>query len=192
MAAPPGTTPLPACAGNTPRLCAWIRAAPVFCWPAPSRASSAAKTAENPGGSPAPPAFQVLHIEQSPHDACYWLASTEGGGLFDSTDCGVSFREQRQPGSGPQPLRHRLRSGIPESHCRGRLGSRRGDHRGPRQDLAAPQLRASRDRPSGVWPSIPPSPAASTPACTKTPSMFPRTTAEPGRKTASRAAPSSA
>ena len=35
--------------------------------------------------------YQVLHIEQSPHDACYWLAATQGGGLFASTDCGVTF-----------------------------------------------------------------------------------------------------
>src|ERR1019366_4864 len=31
--------------------------------------------------------FQVLRIEQSPHDACYWMAATQGGGLFVSTDC---------------------------------------------------------------------------------------------------------
>ena len=35
--------------------------------------------------------YQVLHIEQSPHDPCYWLAATQGGGLFASTDCGVTF-----------------------------------------------------------------------------------------------------
>jgi photosystem II stability/assembly factor-like uncharacterized protein len=35
--------------------------------------------------------YQVLRIEQSPHDACYWMAATQGGGLFVSTDCGVSF-----------------------------------------------------------------------------------------------------
>ncbi|HXB68157.1 MAG TPA: hypothetical protein VNY05_07930 [Candidatus Acidoferrales bacterium] len=35
--------------------------------------------------------YQVLHIEQSPHDPCYWLAATQGGGLFVSTDCGVTF-----------------------------------------------------------------------------------------------------
>ena len=34
---------------------------------------------------------QVLHVEQSPHDACYWLATTQGGGLFESTDCGLTF-----------------------------------------------------------------------------------------------------
>ena len=26
--------------------------------------------------------YQVLHIEQSPHDPCFWLAATQGGGLF--------------------------------------------------------------------------------------------------------------
>src|SRR5262249_21500307 len=35
--------------------------------------------------------YQVLHIEQSPHRPCYWLAATQGGGLFVSTDCGVTF-----------------------------------------------------------------------------------------------------
>jgi photosystem II stability/assembly factor-like uncharacterized protein len=35
--------------------------------------------------------YQVLHIEQSPHDPCHWLAATQGGGLFASTDCGVGF-----------------------------------------------------------------------------------------------------
>jgi hypothetical protein len=35
--------------------------------------------------------YQALHIEQSPHDPCHWLAATQGGGLFVSTDCGVSF-----------------------------------------------------------------------------------------------------
>ena len=44
--------------------------------------------------------IQVLHIEQSPHDACYWLASTEGAGLFDSTDCGVSFESNGNLGVG--------------------------------------------------------------------------------------------
>jgi len=44
--------------------------------------------------------IQVLHIEQSPHDACYWLASTEGRGLFDSSDCGVSFESNSSLGVG--------------------------------------------------------------------------------------------
>ena len=35
--------------------------------------------------------YQVLHVEQSPHHPCFWLAATQGGGLFASTDCGVSF-----------------------------------------------------------------------------------------------------
>ena len=34
---------------------------------------------------------QILRIEQSPHDACFWLASTQGAGLFASHDCGVTF-----------------------------------------------------------------------------------------------------
>jgi photosystem II stability/assembly factor-like uncharacterized protein len=35
--------------------------------------------------------YQVLHIEQSPHNPCHWLAATQGGGLFVSTDCGTTF-----------------------------------------------------------------------------------------------------
>jgi photosystem II stability/assembly factor-like uncharacterized protein len=35
--------------------------------------------------------FQIMHIEQSPQDACFWLATTQGGGLFASRDCGKSF-----------------------------------------------------------------------------------------------------
>jgi hypothetical protein len=35
--------------------------------------------------------WQVLHVEQSPHDPCFWLAATQGGGLFRSTDCGATF-----------------------------------------------------------------------------------------------------
>jgi photosystem II stability/assembly factor-like uncharacterized protein len=44
--------------------------------------------------------FQVLHVEQSPHDACYWLAATQGGGLFASSDCGVSFESNGNLGVG--------------------------------------------------------------------------------------------
>lgn len=35
--------------------------------------------------------FQILHVEQSPHDACFWLAATQQGGLFASRDCGRTF-----------------------------------------------------------------------------------------------------
>jgi hypothetical protein len=44
--------------------------------------------------------FQILHIEQSPHDACYWLAATQGGGLFASRDCGRSFEASGNIGAG--------------------------------------------------------------------------------------------
>jgi photosystem II stability/assembly factor-like uncharacterized protein len=44
--------------------------------------------------------FQVLHVEQSPHDACYWLASTEQGGLFASIDCGATFESNGNLGVG--------------------------------------------------------------------------------------------
>jgi photosystem II stability/assembly factor-like uncharacterized protein len=35
--------------------------------------------------------LQVTRVEQSPHDPCHWLAGTQGGGLFASTDCAVTF-----------------------------------------------------------------------------------------------------
>ena len=35
--------------------------------------------------------FQIMHIDQSPHDPCFWLAATQKGGLFASRDCGRSF-----------------------------------------------------------------------------------------------------
>jgi photosystem II stability/assembly factor-like uncharacterized protein len=44
--------------------------------------------------------YQVMHVEQSPHNPCYWLASTQGGGLFVSTDCGVSFESNGNLGVG--------------------------------------------------------------------------------------------
>jgi len=44
--------------------------------------------------------LQALHIEQSPHDPCFWLAGTEGGGLFASTDCGASFESAGNLGVG--------------------------------------------------------------------------------------------
>jgi photosystem II stability/assembly factor-like uncharacterized protein len=44
--------------------------------------------------------IQVLRIEQSPHDPCFWLASTEGSGLFASTDCGVTFEGHGNLGVG--------------------------------------------------------------------------------------------
>ena len=44
--------------------------------------------------------YQVLYIEQSPHNSCHWLAITQGGGLFASTDCGVSFESNGNLGVG--------------------------------------------------------------------------------------------
>jgi photosystem II stability/assembly factor-like uncharacterized protein len=44
--------------------------------------------------------YQVLRIEQSPHDPCFWLASTQGGGLFVSSDCGVTFESNGNLGAG--------------------------------------------------------------------------------------------
>jgi photosystem II stability/assembly factor-like uncharacterized protein len=44
--------------------------------------------------------IQVLHIEQSPHESCFWLASTEGSGLFASRDCGATFESAGNLGVG--------------------------------------------------------------------------------------------
>jgi photosystem II stability/assembly factor-like uncharacterized protein len=35
--------------------------------------------------------FQILRVEPSPHDSCFWLATTQQGGLFASNDCGRTF-----------------------------------------------------------------------------------------------------
>ena len=44
--------------------------------------------------------FQILRIEQSPHNACDWLATTQGGGLFASHDCAKSFENSGRIGVG--------------------------------------------------------------------------------------------
>ncbi|MCW5982623.1 MAG: hypothetical protein KIT09_31335 [Bryobacteraceae bacterium] len=42
--------------------------------------------------------WQLLHIAQSPHDACHWMAATQGGGLFASRDCGRTFENAGEIG----------------------------------------------------------------------------------------------
>lgn len=44
--------------------------------------------------------YQVLHVEQSTYDACFWMAGTQGGGLFTSTDCGATFESSGNLGVG--------------------------------------------------------------------------------------------
>jgi photosystem II stability/assembly factor-like uncharacterized protein len=44
--------------------------------------------------------FQVTRIEQSPHDSCDWLATTQKGGLFGSHDCGKTFENVGRAGVG--------------------------------------------------------------------------------------------
>ena len=44
--------------------------------------------------------FQILRIEQSPHHACEWLATTQGGGLFASHDCAKTFENSGRIGVG--------------------------------------------------------------------------------------------
>jgi photosystem II stability/assembly factor-like uncharacterized protein len=51
------------------------------------RTEDAGKTWRLAGAS----GFQIMNIEQSPHDPCFWLAATQLGGLFASRDCGRSF-----------------------------------------------------------------------------------------------------
>lgn len=51
------------------------------------RTDDAGKTWNLTGAS----GIQIMHIEQSPHDPCFWLAATQHGGLFASRDCGRTF-----------------------------------------------------------------------------------------------------
>ena len=51
------------------------------------RTDDAGKTWKLAGAS----GIQIMNIEQSPHDACFWLAATQNAGLFASRDCGRSF-----------------------------------------------------------------------------------------------------
>jgi photosystem II stability/assembly factor-like uncharacterized protein len=44
--------------------------------------------------------FQITHIEQSPHDPCKWLATTQRGGVFASHDCGKTFENAGRVGVG--------------------------------------------------------------------------------------------
>ena len=45
--------------------------------------------------------FQAMRIEQSPHDASFWLAATQKGGVFRSTDGGLTFEATpRDPAAG--------------------------------------------------------------------------------------------
>lgn len=42
--------------------------------------------------------FEIMHIEQSPHDPSLWLAVTQRGGIFRSIDGGVSFENAGRAG----------------------------------------------------------------------------------------------
>ncbi|MGH9665901.1 MAG: WD40/YVTN/BNR-like repeat-containing protein [Bryobacteraceae bacterium] len=44
--------------------------------------------------------FQIMRVEQSPHDACFWLAVTQQGGVFASFDCAISFESLGSAGVG--------------------------------------------------------------------------------------------
>lgn len=60
------------------------------------RTDDAGKTWKLAGAS----GFQIMHIDQSPHDPCLWLAATQNGGLFASRDCGRSFENVPRLGVG--------------------------------------------------------------------------------------------
>jgi hypothetical protein len=44
--------------------------------------------------------YQILRLEVSPHDACFWLAATQMGGLFASHDCARTFEGSGRTGVG--------------------------------------------------------------------------------------------
>ena len=44
--------------------------------------------------------FQITRIEQSPHDPCEWLSTSQKGGLFASHDCGKTFENPGRIGVG--------------------------------------------------------------------------------------------
>jgi hypothetical protein len=44
--------------------------------------------------------FQISRIEQSPHNACEWFATTQMGGVFASHDCGKTFESVGRIGVG--------------------------------------------------------------------------------------------
>jgi photosystem II stability/assembly factor-like uncharacterized protein len=58
------------------------------------RSDDAAATWKLAGAS----GWQIMAIEQSPHDSCFWLAATQKGGLFVSRDCGRSFENSGRLG----------------------------------------------------------------------------------------------
>ena len=135
--------------------------------------------------------YQVLRVEQSPHDACHWLAGTQGGGLFVSHDCAATFESAGNLGVG------RNLSDIafdPASPARiavagwgvGVALSEDGGKTWQARNAGLPS--------DNVWSVAfdPATPAASTRACTKRRSTSRRTTARRGRRTDSKAAASSA
>lgn len=58
------------------------------------RTENAGKTWQLAGAS----GIQVMNIEQSPHEPCFWLAATQNGGLFASRDCGRTFENTTRLG----------------------------------------------------------------------------------------------
>ena len=182
-AAPPGRTRAPACTGSTPTaIRVDSRQARRIWWRATKRASSAARTAARSWQLAGAAGFQVLHIEQSPHDACYWLAATQGGGLFVSTDCGVTFESNGNLGVGRNLYDIAFDPASPDRIAVAGWGVGVAISRRSRQDVADRATPDCRRRLCGASRSIRPSRAASTPACTRRRSTSRRITARPGRK----------
>ena len=116
----------------------------------------------------------IMRIEQSPHDPCFWLAATERAGVFSSTDCGQTFENFGRVGVDRNTYdiafdpgnRNRIAlaiwgTGVVVSEDSARLGR-----------FADVPCQVPKSGPSH---SIRPSPAASSPACTKKRSMSPKT-----------------
>ena len=168
----------PACTGNTRRPFASIRARAGVLVAGNEEGLFRSEDGGESWRCAGAAGFQVLRVEQSPHDPCYWLAGTQGGGLFVSTDCGVTFEKRRQPRRRPQHLRHRLRSQLRPSALQSRDGAsawpspRISERRG---SSATPVCPAP---PSGASRSIRRSPAGSTPACTRKRCTSPHDTAD--------------
>jgi hypothetical protein len=158
-----------------------------------ARDLSAARTAGASWKLAGAAGIQVLRIEQSPHEPCFWLASTEGSGLFASRPIAAP-RSRAHGNLGVGRNLYDLSLSTPARPDRIAVagwGVGVADQRGRREDLAARALPGAVHPPAcGAWPSTPRNPAVSSPACTKRPFTFPSTMAGRGARTGSRAVPS--
>ena len=123
--------------------------------------------------------------------ACYWLATTQEGGLFASHDCGKTFENVGRIGvdrnlydiafDPSDPKRIAVAAGVLAS-----LVSEDGGKTWQPRNTGLP-------RPDVISVAFDPAnPAASTPACMRSALRVRTTPARPGRRTASKAASSTA